>query len=173
MTVELSKRQLRERAARASSCGAAKDAALEALARKFARYQSGTGGPFVTDTGRAISPGKVTRRSWDVRKTPRGVVEPPLKPELAVHPKALTRTPQHPDCKDRVMCAGESYALAAMYTRKELLNGAGLSIGRRRYKIVTKSAGTIGYIDDPINGLEWIKGARLRNVHAKMIDENT
>lgn len=50
---------------------------------------------YVTKTGRAISPGTVTRRSA-LYSTKRD--QKPLPIHLQVHPKALTRTSRNPGC---------------------------------------------------------------------------
>lgn len=73
---------------------------------------------YVTKTGRALSPGRVTRAGNLVRK--RSKSTRPLPIELQCHPKALTPTPVNPRCYSNVSWQGEGMRMANTLTRKQM-----------------------------------------------------
>jgi hypothetical protein len=75
-------------------------------ARRAAAYYRDLGEPKlqVTPTGRAKTPGRVTRNSLSVKRQGGA----PLSVDLACHPVALTRTPRNPGCVTGIPW-GESY----------------------------------------------------------------
>jgi hypothetical protein len=119
---------------------------------------------FTTAYGRAISAGTVTRKSHAVRTSIRtSSHHRPLPFELQVHPKALTPTPKHPDCK-RVLKphGGRGITLARSFSRKELLAGAGLSsIGRYILRSGSTELGRLGSLTE---AMAWKAAAMAHGV---------
>lgn len=80
---------------------------------------------YVTKTGRAISPGTVTRRTA-LYSTKRD--QKPLPIHLQVHPKALTRTPVNPGCHAYRPASG--WAVHFIKRAREEHDTVGFSVGR-------------------------------------------
>jgi hypothetical protein len=156
------KRIARETAARDSVARErASNSALQSLARMFARNPNGPGMvPHTTSTGRALSVGKVTRKSNAVRKHARGEVQKPLPFGLAVHPMRLTPTPKHPECKTAIVSDVDVYVLSLLTTRKEFEQGKGLSKRKQGRRWAIRIDGkTCGYCYDPMHGVTWVRAA--------------
>jgi hypothetical protein len=165
------KRTEQERWARTAKAHVkASKAELLALGAKFARYEVPGIGPTTTETGRAISPGKVTRKSWSVRKTPRGVVEKPLSAGMAVHPKPLTRTPLHPECGTRLHQYGACVTFARMSGGTTWFFRLGLCLeAQGRYALHLGDA-VLGYMDNAQQALGWAMAAKKLGVPVAMVD---
>lgn len=164
------KRIERELAARMRT--PAENAALDKLARLFATNPNGAmyTGPHVTDTGRALSPGRVTRKSKDVRQRARGEIAAPLPIGLGAHPKRLTPTPRHPDCKTRLVSGADIAVLTFSYTTEQLLLGSGLQSSRRGAKYAVAAQGRyVGYCNDPVYAMTWARAAKRHNIVAVVI----
>lgn len=73
---------------------------------------------YVTNTGRAISEGRVTRES---RKVKRGTDSRPLPIHLTCHPKRLAPTPVHPGCFRSSVWLGRGIVLADELTDTEIM----------------------------------------------------
>ena len=147
--------------------------AMERLARLFAANPNDPmyTGPHVTPTGRALSKGRVTRKSHDVRQRARGEIGAPLPIGMGAHPKRLTPTPKHPDCATRQVNRAEGYVISLLWTREELLKGKGLCAVSSRYRVEVAET-VIGYNDDLVAAMEWIDGASRHGIDAKVIDTN-
>ena len=89
----------------------------------------------VTENGRVVKTGRVTRASLNVRGTHRGQ-EQPLSIHLQCHPMALTATPLHPHCYKSTRHAGLALRLIAKYSRAQWLAGKGLKRTPCMYKVV-------------------------------------
>lgn len=126
--------------------------------------------PKVTITGRAISPGRVTRASYGVR---RGNLGKPLPVHLQCHPVALTPTPRNPGCATYV-----SYPVLALKLQNEhgtlwFSSGKGLT-DKGKYLIEGyDSLGTyrMGYTDDPIYAKAWQSAAQHHGIHVDILED--
>lgn len=121
--------------------------------------------PKVTATGRAISAGKVTRRSNLVRTRMNGQ-ERPLPMDKQCHPKALTRTPRHPECYARTPQWGLSLQLEHL-TRDDLLRGKGL---KRAGRFELRTTKLLGRTDDITYAMAYQIRARARYITLEVID---
>lgn len=165
------KKQAREQWARtAPKHVKASNAELLALGAKFARYEVPGIGPTITETGRAISPGKVTRKSWSVRKTPRGVVEKPLGADMAVHPKALTRTPSHPECDTRLHQYGACVKFTRMAAGTWWFFRLGLCLEAQGRYALHLGDNVLGYMDSAQQALGWAMAANKFGVRVVLVD---
>jgi hypothetical protein len=143
------------------------------LARMFAKNPNGPGlVDHVTSTGRALSVGKVTRKSWGVRKRARGEVATPLPIGVSVHPMRLTPTPRHPDCEKRRYQYGTKVWLLNEFKRPEdYTNGCGLQTRKARWQLVASATGKVlGYHPEAQYALGWAMAARDRGVNVALID---
>lgn len=116
---------------------------------------------YVTDTGRALSKGRVTRASLNVKRSHRKQGKP-LPFDLQCHPVALTRTPQHPRC----YTYKPQYGLALHYERLAeregntcgFAQGAWLS-GEGAYRVVVDGYGEFRH-NDLYQAMGWASAAR-------------
>lgn len=123
----------------------------------------------VNKYGRALSPGKVTRRSLMQRRVPRGCGDKPLPIHLQCHPKELTPTPRNPGCGTWQ----KYWGMAQQLNIEELIAGRGIgSFGR--YHVVSfinsKRGKIIGRTDDPNWAFACVKAAAQHGLCFEMID---
>ena len=101
----------------------------------------------VTKTGRALSPGRVTRKSKLVRTRQRNQ-DRPLPTNLQCHPKRLSPTPVHPQCMTYRYASG--YAVKFMkqsqYDTTAFATGRWLS-GEGNYTVVVTGYGEFRHHD--------------------------
>lgn len=115
----------------------------------------------ITRTGRALSPGRVTRKSKLVRTRARNQ-DRPLPISLQCHPKALSPTPVHPVCMTYRHASG--YAIHFMELSANdtaaFATGQWLS-GKGDYRVVVEGYGEFRH-DDLNSALGWRMAAIQR-----------
>lgn len=126
--------------------------------------------PQTTATGRAISPGRVTRRSLTVKRAS-GVKPLPL--HLQCHPKALTHTPLNPGCFTYTTYAGLAVELAKRIGYDGIMRGMGLKFDPHRFELLLKGGGTLGYTDDPVYAKAWQACADANGVVVDILEDFT
>lgn len=159
-----------EREAAARRLTAEDSATLTRLARLFAANPNSAAytGPHVTNTGRALSRGKVTRKSKAGRQRARGEISAPLPIHLSVHPKRLTPTARHPDCLTRVMRPGDVVVARYTWSRDDMLAGRGLSPKMARYEVV--AVATLGYCSSPMDAVTWREAAKMHGIDCVIVE---
>lgn len=117
---------------------------------------------YVTPTGRAISPGTVTRRTLAYRRPP----VRPLPMWLQCHPKAQKHTPLHPGCAtyNPKRLAFERFCANGPATTWGFVAGVGLTVSPDRARIEVD--GATYYTDDLVYGLIWTDEARRAGLTA-------
>lgn len=123
---------------------------------------------YVTRTGRALSKGRVTKRSSLVRTRQRGQ-ERPLPFRLQCHPKALDRTPVHPQCNTLKRDSGwyvHYLKLAREGHTTAFANGAWLS-GSGDYRVVVDGFGEFRH-NDMWQAMGWASAARSFGFNAEV-----
>lgn len=103
--------------------------------------------------GRAIAPGRQTRRSLSVS---RASSCKPLPLHLQVLPLAHTPTPVHPGCKTTETQWGAQVEMS-LWTREQLANGESLHPTQGAWRIDV--AGRTYYTDDPMHGIAFVRAA--------------
>ena len=128
---------------------------------------------YITRTGRALSPGTVTRASLAIRRTHRKQGKP-LPLHLQCHPKRQTPTPVHPQCETfhglavRRVVHGQ---MARTVGRVYFLSGIGLK-GHGHVTLYVQAADTAAYEykhDDPADALAWARAARSIGVSVEVV----
>lgn len=118
----------------------------------------------VTKHGRAISLGRVFRRCQLVRTRCRHQ-EQPLPVELQCHPKALTPTPVHPNCRSSAAWRGRAQAMMRDWTKRQMLSGIGLlraaHVGRDMPVYVS---GRCRGFAEPMEALAWVRAAHAMGI---------
>ena len=121
--------------------------------------------PPVTDTGRAITPGRVTRKSLSVRR----VSGKPLPINMQCHPVALTRTSLNPECMTYDTYAGLALQLQRDHGTLWFLSGHGLNKTSGRFSLEWYSE-VMGYTDDPIYAKAWRSAADSYGIKVEILE---
>lgn len=113
---------------------------------------------YVTDNGRSLPTGTVTRNSLSVKRQK----VKPLPFELQCHPQPLRRKPRHPQCLTEVSHVGHQMRIAkqnTMRTQSRYSTGHGLSTEPSTCEVVVHGHGT-WYHHDMHYALGWRNAAR-------------
>lgn len=121
---------------------------------------------YVTRTGRALSAGRVTRKSNEQRKRHRGQ-ERPLPFNLQCHPKALSRTTLNPQCYEVSPWVGRAYSMKGLSTL-DLLSGKILAESGC-YKI-SYGDRILGYVDDIRDAVAYRIAASRKNMEIEIYE---
>lgn len=121
--------------------------------------------PQVTATGRAVSPGRVTRTSLSVK---RAHSQGALPLALACHPVALTPTTRNPGCATFT----HRYAFKALELERDhgvmwFATGRGLEAAGR-YEL--RGDHVYGYTDDPVYAMAWQSAARSNGIYVEILE---
>lgn len=134
--------------------------------RTYARGCTECTPPQVTETGRAISVGRVTRASLGVKRQS----AKPLPIELQCHPKALSRTSRNPGC---IRGGSPHWGLGYSgldITREQILRGYGLR-RKGRFDVVRTTSGTVlGRTDDVTLAMAYKVRAAYRALYLEVVD---
>jgi hypothetical protein len=122
---------------------------------------------YVTKTGRAISPGTVTRAGHAVKR-PKAK---PLPMHLQCHPKALAPTPTNPGC----FKGGQPHWGLGLFsldlTREQLRAGVGLSQEPKRFSLFhTADNVVLGHTDDVTFAMAYMVRANARHLYLEVIE---
>lgn len=122
---------------------------------------------YVTVTGRAISPGRVTRRSKLLRNKSS---DKPLPIWLQCHPKRLSPTSRNPNCQTYTRWAGIGVHMANVTDRDSFFKGKGL---HKAGRFTVKDAGSdrvYGYSDNAVEAFAWKQAAMIHAIFTEVID---
>ena len=117
-------------------------------------------------TGRAISPGRVTRKSTLLRNKSDC---PPLPIHLQCHPKRLTPTSRNPQCHTYVLWQGKGRSLAQQTARESFYKGKGLHKAGR-FELKSPNGRIYGYHDDAIAAFAWKQAAIIHAINVEVLD---
>lgn len=122
--------------------------------------------PRVTITGRAISPGRVTRASLSIK---RSHSQGPVPLALACHPVALTPTTRNPGCTTFT----HRYAFKALELERDhgvmwFATGRGLE-QNGKYELRTPNK-VYGYTDDPVYAMAWQSAAQANGIYVEILE---
>jgi hypothetical protein len=124
----------------------------------------------VTRTGRAISPGRVTRASLSTKR-PSGRYNKPLPFSSQCHPKALSPTSRNPDCFTYVPQDGLSHQMAMLFTRNDFLRGLGLSKEGKYSLIHIRFDRIVGYTDDITLAIAFRDAAKRQAIYFDVVEQ--
>jgi hypothetical protein len=129
---------------------------------------------YITRTGRALSPGTVTRASLAIRRTHRKQGKP-LPLHLQCHPKRQTPTPVHPGCQTFATLAVRRVVhgqMARTFGRVYFASGIGLKGHGHVTLYVQDGADGTPYTykhDEPADALAWARAARSVGVSVEVV----
>jgi len=124
----------------------------------------------VTKTGRAISPGTVTRKSQSVKRRFKGASRP-LPLNLQCHPKALKPTPINPGCYAYSRQNGRSYEYRRALGAIGILNGEKLQkSGKYRIELSGKP---LGFLDDVVSAVAYRSAGRSLSIELEIIENES
>lgn len=124
---------------------------------------------FVTSTGRAISPGRVTRASKLLRNKSSCR---PLPIHLQCHPKRMAPTSINPGCQTYTRWRGAGLHFANVTDRASMFKGKGLH-KTGRFALQSVLDGHIyGYTDNANEAFAWKQAAIIHAIHVEVIDND-